>query len=622
MRIAIDNETFLISRTKPLPRVVCTAIQWGEAAEDGVLMKRGGELLRFLSDALDNPEVEFCGCNIAYDFGTLAATWPELIPRIFEAYRKGRVLDIALRQQLFDIALGRTFADDKLTIYSLASLAKLIFGEHMKGKSSITGDGWRLRFGELDDVPLERWPAEAAEYARNDALTTLRICNAQDDAADLMKNAPFQAYSYFCLTLASARGMITDPVAVRECERHHQSIMRDAEPRLIAAGLLVNGVKKIAPAAARIEAACAAKGVPVPKTKTGKTATDKAACLISGDELMLLRSSYVSAEKVLSTYIPALVDGSQGLPITTRYHLAATGRTTSATPSEPLRGANLQQQPRKGGIRECFVPRPGYVFMSGDFAGAELHCLAQVCKERLGWTTLGDLLNAGKDIHAWVASYLIRKTYEETVALIEAGDSAAVNARQEAKAANFGFPGGMGVGTFIEAQLKQAERFWDYADVARLKKVWLEALPEINEYFDMVKHELGPDEQAVLLLPDGFTRLAKGFTTAANTYFQARAAAGAKRAIQEVTRRCYAVKGSALRGCFPVNFIHDEKILEVPDVPSIYRPALAEFEHVMADAFNAIVPDYPTHVDAVLMRRWSKKAKKVQTPEGVIPWEP
>lgn len=616
--IAIDNETFLISRRTPLPKVVCTSV-FHDEMEDAELL-RGGEILSFMHNALSNEEVHFVGCNVAYDFGTLAATWPELLPAIFKAYSFRRIHDVALRQQLFDIALGRTFADDKVTTYSLNSLSKLILGERMEGKSQVVDEGWRLRYGELDGIPTAKWPEAAVRYAKTDARTTWRIWKEQEAAAHLMQNGAFQAAAAFALTLISARGMVTDAATVAQVEKHHRDIMERLAPELRRAGLLEGEVKKQKPAQERIKAACEAKGIEPPLTDSGQISTDRAACLVSGDELMLKRSEYVTAEKMLSTYIPFLRAGTTG-PVTTRFHLAATGRTTSAAPSPPLEGGNLQNAPRKGGIRECFVPRPGYVLMGGDFSGAELHCLAQVLKDKLGHTTLGETLRSGRDVHTWLASHLIGVSYEECESRIAAGVPEAIKARQEAKAGNFGYPGGMGVRTFIRSQLVQAERVWSYEDAARLKQVWLSAFPEMDDYFRLMKHELGPAEEAQMVLTDGFLRTVKGFTTACNTNFQERAASGAKRAIFEVTRRCFTMATSPLYGCRPVNFIHDEMLLEVPDKPEKYRPALMEFQRVMAEEFNKVVKDFPTRVDAVLMRRWSKKASFVRDEKGqVLPW--
>ena len=618
--IAFDNETFLIERFSPLPKVVCSTFYTGTG--DVMLIKRGPDLLHMVTALLADDTIEFVGLNVAYDFGTLAFTYPELLPAIFEAYRQGRVTDIGIRQQLFDVACGRVFAEDKLQAYSLNALSKLLLGEAMSGKSAVKGDPWRLRYGELDDVPVEDWPQETIDYAKQDSKTTWDIWNLQagdDNFNSLVRDDRNQTYAAFVLTLIASYGMRTNSTAVAMCKAKHKQDIVKLLPELEAAGLIVDGVKKVKPAQARIEAACKAKKIKIPMTKTGKSiATDKIACLMSGDELMLKRAKYTTAEKMLTTYIPFLEGGIEG-PVATRFNLAATGRTTSSAPSPPLVGGNLQQAPREGGIRECFYPREGTIYLAADFSGAELYTLAQVLKNKLGHTKLGETLNSGRDVHSWLASYLIDVSYEEIVERILNEDKVAMAARYNAKAANFGFPGGMGIGTFIKDQLKKTERLWTWNEASRLKNIWMSAFPEMKEYFELCNHEVGPLHKArIESITSGRIRTVKSFPACANHYFQSLAADGSKAALCEVTRRCYVDKNSKLYGSRPCNFIHDEIILETLN----YRAAAPALKLHMENSFNAFVPDYPTSVEVVAMKYWSKKAKPVYDTVGnLIPWE-
>jgi DNA polymerase-1 len=272
--------------------------------------------------------------------------------------------------------------------------------------------------------------------------------------------------------------------------------------------------------------------------------------------------------------------------------------------------------------RECFIPRPGKVFLAGDFSGAELHSLAQVCKYKLGYSTLGDALLAGKDVHVLVAGKALGVDYEDALARYKAGDKEVKQARQDAKPVNFGMAGGMGAATFIKIRLKEGQ-FWSYEKTISLKKAWLGAFPEMTDYFEACKKELGPSESATVeFYHSKRLRKIRGFSTMCNGWFQALTADGAKLAIVEVIRRCYVEPRSALYGCRPVNFVHDELILEIPDDPTKWPAIVAEFSEVMANEFNKVVPDYPTKVDAVLMRRWSKAAEPTFDKLGnLIPWE-
>ncbi len=54
------------------------------------------------------------------------------------------------------------------------------------------------------------------------------------------------------------------------------------------------------------------------------------------------------------------------------------------------------------------------------------------------------------------------------------------------------------------------------------------------------------------------------YTAACNTFFQGLGADGAKAALWDVTLRCYADETSPLYACRPVNFVHDQILMEVP----------------------------------------------------------
>jgi DNA polymerase-1 len=111
----------------------------------------------------------------------------------------------------------------------------------------------------------------------------------------------------------------------------------------------------------------------------------------------------------------------------------ASGRTSWSDP-------NLQNPPRAGGVRECFVPRPGFVFVAVDYDTLELRALAQVCLDLFGWSKMADRLNAGEDLHAALGARFLGIDYDAFMKLREAGDEDAKKARQNAKGFNFGRP--------------------------------------------------------------------------------------------------------------------------------------------------------------------------------------
>lgn len=640
---AVDNETFLITRNRLFPEAVCSSYFDGET---GFVVKRErflgdkDPLLEFWKSILKS-DMEIVGHNIAYDTITILSTYPELTPLIFSAYEADRITDTGVRMQLFDIASGRIQNEDTPRYYSLAELVKILLEIEMSGKEG--PDIWRLRYAELLDVPLDKWPVEAYEYAKLDAEYTYRVWDVQNAVQDKIKHEHKMTYNQFCLGLITGRGMRTNAERVRKCREHFAAEKHTLEPDLISAGLLrqkpftreqkkrIATGEKIEPifvksrdvAQKLIVAGCEARGVDIPYTEASQVSTDYVAAMVSGSDLMLKRAEYSTAEKMLSTYLPFLEAGTSGM-ITSRFNIAATGRTTSSAPRPPAVGGNLQNAPRNGGIRECFEPRPGFVYCAADFSAAEMHTLAQTCKNLLGYSVLGGLLNRGDDPHIYVAAFLLGTSYAECLALYKSGDETAAKARQDAKAANFGFPGGMGADGFRLAQIKQADKFWTFAEIDTIRNAWFRAFPEMVEYFRHCKAELGPNGRAYISVPyTGMIRCVRTFPSIANNYFQSGTAAGALSATRKVLKTAYSDEKSILYGrCFPVNFIHDEILSEIVDDDYAHDVA-TEKARIMGTAFNAFCPDYPTTAEPILMRIWSKKAKPTfDSNRRLIPWEP
>ena len=281
-------------------------------------------------------------------------------------------------------------------------------------------------------------------------------------------------------------------------------------------------------------------------------------------------------------------------------------------------GPNLQNLKRRRGVRECYVPRPGYLFAACDIDKAELHTLAQVCKRVLGFTRLGDRLNAGFDPHLDVGAQLLGISYDEAVARRK--DPAVKRARLHAKPANFGFPGGMGVDGFLTYAKGTYNISFAYEDAARLRQTWLDTWPEMDRYFQWINALLGQAGVATIVhLYSNRERGLVPYCVACNSFFQGLAADGAKAAMWAVAKGQYADPSSPLYGSRTVNFIHDELLVEVPEARA--AECAHELQRVMVEAFNPWVPDYPVTAGVALMHRWSKDAEPVYNSDGeLIPW--
>lgn len=636
--IAIDTETFCITRENPSPKNVCLSWCDGEYSD---IIPHGQELIDQLYEWMIDEDILFVGHNIAFDFCSLCTSYPDITEYVFALYKDLRVTDTGIRQQLFDIAVGKTYTDDKIGRYSLASLYETIFNKrapNFESKIKENPNSWRLRYSELYNVPIKKWPKDAISYAIQDSEITFDIYEAQNEAKDFFRDDCFQAYSAFCLNWISLNGMKTSPSKVVLFKKQQQKIYESYIEKLSKHGLLTVNKdgsyrKKILPAQQRIFDACKKINREPFLTKKGEKlsaenkldntlkyiATDKKAVYWSEDLIMKDRLKFVETEKILSTYLPVLSKGYE-FPITSRFDLAATGRTTSSAPREPLVGTNLQNWPRETTARNCFVPRKNRIFLAGDFSGAELHTLAQSCKYLVGYSVLGDKLNENLDVHLQVAANILGISYEKSLKRKIKNDEEINKYRFYAKMANFGFSGGMSPNTWRWNQLEKTGILFSLEFATKLRNNWMKTWPEMSKYFRHTSRLLENNFGGCTIEQFYSNRLryVDKYTVLNNTWFQGLTADGSKKAICAVINKCYTDQESYLYGCRPVNFIHDELILEIPyfKVGEERNKIIREFKKTMEDEFNEVVPDYPTTVDVVLMDCWNKKAEEILDDHG------
>lgn len=337
-----DCETHLIVPGMLGPRLVVAswAIRrpyggFGPVFDRGLLLR--DEALDVLADALADPEQPIGGHNLLYDFGVACAEDPDRFLRlVFNAYAQGRVKDTMLRQRLLDVAEGHLknhVEDGEITKseYALKDLARRHLGREMGGKD---GSGWRLRYNELDGVPLEEWPPEAVTYALDDATTPLEILAKQDGAAggvcsDGQVHIPDEAptgRAAWALHLMSMWGLRTDGARVVELKKTLQAKRDAAFERLRVCGIVrPNGTKSMSVVKARVEAAY---GDATQRTPKGAVVTDRDVLQGSGDPDLVALAEIGSTLKNLSTYVPILEAGARA-PICTRYSVPQeSGRTS------------------------------------------------------------------------------------------------------------------------------------------------------------------------------------------------------------------------------------------------------------------------------------------------------
>ena len=595
---AFDFETHLIGPARLAPPPVCMSVaipgqepelydkaSWQEPLRDALL-----------SEAL------IVGANVAFDLAVAVNAKPDLFPIVFRAFDESRITDVLIRQKLIDIALGEYRMHGK---YGLADVSARLLGKHLEKENT-----WRLRYAELDPVPMSEWPAEALSYPIDDATTTLACYEAQEDASNVLLDQFAQARAAFALYLASAWGLRTDRVGVAKLRQYCETERAKLEADLLAAGLLRQTKKGISKstkvAQARMEAAC--NGAPR-LTDKGNIVVDAEACADSGDPILESYTAYNKLGTLLSGHVKAMELGIDN-PIHTYFEiLLNTGRTSSSHP-------NVQNVSRADGARECFVPRPGWCYIGCDFDKAELHTLAQCCIDLFGRSALADALNGGFDPHVGLGATLARTTYEDLAARIKSGDESAKEWRQRAKPGNFGFPGGMGPNGMVRYAKGHYGVILSEEDSRHLYEGWQEQWPEVAyDYLGWIKRMTASGSCTIEHFVSHRWRGGCSYTEAANSFFQGRTADGKKSALYLVTKKCY-LPGTALYGCRIVNEVHDEIILEAP--LAIAPDAAIELRDTMIAAYNAYVPDVPVHASPVLMDRWSKKAKQLFDEQGKL----
>lgn len=703
---AFDSETHLIQDGLGAPPLVCASICFPQVGSEEILDK---------ADALANAEtllktgLVIAGANIAYDFGVLANERPDLLPLIFKAYRESRVYDVQIAQMLDAISRGELGIDprDHLPIrneqgkqtgrYSLAFVAAVLLGRDAK-----QNDFWRRRYAILEKVPIEHWPDVAVQYPKDDVRNTIdsAIVQLQRYKAGNFRNLgnlPEQVRMAFCLHLGSLTGVRTCGARVAALEARVEPIYQAAKLRFQAAGFVrENGTENesaVKQAVARAYGAsgscprCAGSGkVPsevtgkpvvckakdggcggtgydlasapgLPRTKTNDVSTSRDTLMESGDDELEAYGENVAA-KLRDTYIPFLKKGIDK-PICPRPNvLVASGRTSY----ESL----IQLLPRKGGVRECLMARPGFLYCSTDFSAIQLCTLAQVCLWVVGYSRMAETINTTGDpglLHTAFAAALVGKTTEEVQALIAKKNEEAKGWRQAAKAGNFGFPGGMGAAKLVLSKRPSSEgetvtstgrrytgiRFCVLLEGAtecgrekviewngrptppickrcveivqfRLKKNWFEMFPEVSEYFRWVSQNVDTTGELPCLGPVDRVRGGLSFCDGANNGFQALESDIIKDGFCELTEECFTDRSSPLWGARPLFCNHDDCFSEVVEERA-HEAAHRQVEILLRSA-KIYSPDLHYKIEPALMHYWCKDAEPKYDASGrLVPWD-
>ena len=647
---SFDLETELIRPGVQTPKPIC----YSYASDDVDIcgLDAASAIPAFLIPKLEAGE-HIVGANIAFDFSVALAAYPELTDLVFQAYQNGQIHDVQIRQALDAIANGHLYLNpdkSKLrdpetgkvkTRYSLAICAKLCLGETLQ-----KADTWRLRYAELADIPIENWPPEAKQYAISDAVTTLRVFEAQKDFRNLHNEAA-QCMAALALRLMAVRAIKTDPQAVKAFTERVSSQYEVDQKRFKELKIL------------REDGSCDTKYLkelvtkayqgkppmtdPTDRYPEGQVKTDVDTLDESGDPVLEEYAGTSKTRKLNNTYLPFLEEGTV-YGISANWNvLVESGRTSCAFP-------NLQNLPRSGGVKDCVIARDGMVFGFADYSAVELSTLAQSQVSRFGKSALGDLINSGVDPHCSLAAQMANKSYSDVVAAVKAGEKWAEDMRYAAKAGSFGFPGGMGVPKFVLSKRKEGLSFcqamgraelgtcgsemlveWNRTPcspickacafaVKDLKEQWFALFPEMRLHFDYVSRMTSSGAGELEQLFSKRIRGGCGYCDGANDCFQGLAADMAKDALWAVTKECHTQRKSPLWNCRPLIFEHDSIGTEM--VVSRASEALDRQIEIMEEVGKKWCPDVRVKAEGALSFRWYKGAKALRVNGKLVPVKP
>lgn len=576
--IAIDTETHMLElgkAVKPVIQQIC------------VHHKRIVHIVDYkdmdvynLDMFSQNMQSRFVFHNAAFDLHVMGLDDPEKV-YLKQALLEGRVVDTGIRFLLHRLAEGSENIQWNL---NLACQKILHFSVEKPGEV-------RLSF-EQDVILTEA----QIEYAAKDPAATAQLAIGLGGPRETEQ---IHLLGHIALSDISRRGLLVDREYLREMKASYTKQIEKLDFVLEHWGYVKGrkGNKKIQQKIlALVEEVT---GMPLPRTESGQIQADKEVMQRFGDNLHPFLKAYQEkehADKMVQTYMNEEFIGADGRVHTRFTPLVKTGRTSSSKP-------NLQNIPRKGGIRGIYIAPPGYAIYACDYKQLELCSLSESNFLRFGSSKMRELINDGLDVHTWFGEHIMRK--------FGGNEHDGIDYRQMAKAANFGLPGGLGAATF------QAYAYGTYGvmltedQCKELKVTWLDTFPE------MVRH-LKPlvdsqfNDMYVAQTTNGRRRSNASFCAACNYWFQGLAADGAKMALWFLYLDRYRV----------VNFVHDEVLVELK-LDHNLQNHIKHIDYLMISGMEHVIKNVNIQVEGALMTKWYKEAEPVYDRNGdLMVWDP
>jgi DNA polymerase I-like protein with 3'-5' exonuclease and polymerase domains len=536
--VAVDTETTGLKVWSD--ELVSIQVAW----PGGVLVALMGKLtsasLDGLRDVIQSADVCVMQ-NAVFDLCFLYRLWPGFSVR-----------------QLFDtkIAQHLLYAGDSQGKTSLAVMAEQYAG--MTLDKAVRSAGFKV--GEMNQ--------EQIQYAADDAWATGAVAAEQAGLlreAGLLAAAELEFGAVAAVARMRLRGIRLD---VPRLAQMHADCEAGMVGHLETLTGLLGAVNFNSPA--QLLRAFATAGCPVPDTRAETLAKLDHPAAVS---LM----AYKKLQKLTSAFTRPLLEMGSTIHPDWNQMGAESGRMSCRAP-------NVQQIPARGpgaGVRECFVPREGYVFVDCDYSQIEL----RIAAELTGDAAMLQAYQDGVDLHSLTA-----------MKVLGAGEVDKM-ARQKAKALNFGLLYGMG-----------ASKFRDYAEAQYGVKMTLAEAEDARARFFGLYRGLAAWHREVgnaLRLQKGAyvsrtlsgrrrTLQANNFSEALNSPVQGTGADIMKTALAMLDFEGFEV----------VAVIHDEALVEVPVESAV--ESLARVRHIMEEAGRVWLKQVPVVVEGEVLERWQK----------------
>lgn len=633
MILGWDVESHRMKPGMMAPKLVCVSAFDGK--KEFLFDRKDG--LAFVKDQI-RARRQMVAHNSVYDAGVIAAEDPDFLPEIFDAYERGDLRCTKIREMIIKNTQGELkFEYDpeqneyKKQDFSLARLVlqrlrKNIYPSKKKGNDAVA-----LNYHKLDGLHPSQYSDIERQYAIEDSVYTHGIHALQDrDIKPEHDRAPGEidrTKVHWALNLMGTWGVRTHEPSVREykaeLEKEFAKQVAICQEHGFRRKTVDRDTKKIKSA---VESWFKEHKLPMKLTKKGDISTDREQLTTTDHPGLRAVSESIRVEKLLTTYVAALLRGID-VPLNPSYNPMVETWRTSCSGGQKINkipvGMQVQNQPRGGRVRKCVIPRKGWMFAFCDLDTIEMCTLAEVQLELFGRSPMAQAIKEGRDLHVDFASEQLGFSYRDAFSSYQAGDKEIENARQSCKISGYGCMGGMGPDSLMD-YAKQYGVIFSRAQAKKLhqgfRKKW-----NLEPYFNYVS-QLTQDGPCDIQFPlTGLYRGKVGYTQLANSLFQHPTAIFATAAVWQASKESYVDRSSPLFGCRPWLFNHDEIGMEIPydEIgPERTHAAAMRLKDIMEAEARKVLRRVGGKASVALSPRWEKGAKSVMENGILVPVVP